>query len=178
MRTKSKWYALLSIGLVLLLASLFIGCSPSTTLTEEQRVTHELYGYLMDYNIELAQAEQIWSDSLERLSEAVKAGDMTMRRFRQQVYEINLIYANTVRYIDSKPCYFILHIFMWDDGAPPDLAWPLPEFSYDDAIGEMRADEYIRAYIGLHVITIEAFLKFLKARADEQGVELTYTPKL
>lgn len=175
MKNKSKGFALLFIALTLSFTTSPIGCSPSTASTEEQRLTQDLYACLIDYTIELAQAEQIWKDSLARASEALKAGGITTAKFRQQAYEINLIYANTVKYIDSRPEYSILLSIMWD-GAPPDLAWPLPEFSYDDPVGEMRAEEYIGVYIGFHAVTTEEFLKLLMNRADEQGIELTYTP--
>lgn len=184
MINKPKCYSILLLGLVLLLASLVVGCASSTNspsndeLSIKRELTQKLWQSLMDYNFELAGVEAIRNESLDQIDSALTDGDISTLKYRKRAYEIILIEANTIKYIDRKPEYALLHTFMWEDGKAPTLAWGIPELEDDPERREFEFQDYLENYIMYHYIVVEEFSQILIERANELGIELSYEPKL
>lgn len=182
MSNESRCYLTLLVVTVLLLASSVLSCDSSTNsssndeLSIKSELTQELWQSLMDYNLELAGVEQIRKESLDQIDEALKAGDISTLKFRKRAYEIILIEANTIKYIDRKPEYALLHTFMWEGGKAPGLAWSIPELERDSEKREAEFEDYLQIYIVRHYDVVEDFSQILRQRADELGIDLTYTP--
>ncbi len=114
-----RWqFPLLIIALVLILAISIAGCGSSSETTTEAEQTDdielikEMAVLIREYTLELKHAEAIRNKSLEQVSNALREGDITIYKYRKRVYQIELIEANTIEFIDSKPIYSRLHNFM------------------------------------------------------------------
>lgn len=175
---KARCLILSLICLLLLISS----CrSTYETIKAESELTQRLWQSLMDYNFELAVAEQIHKETLNRASDLLTAGEINTRELRARNYQAILIYANTIKFLDAKPRYDELNIFMWHgigDGKPPTLAHSIPELESDREQAEVRYQEYLEGYIAGHLVVIEEFSQYLKKKAQELGIELSYEPTL
>lgn len=159
--------------------------SPTTTPTHEStsepapanenELIQELWQSLMDYNFELAGVEAMRNESIDEISDALRDGNISTLKYRKRMYEIRLIEANIIKYIDLKPQYALLH-GMWEDRDPPSLAWSIPQLEKDSEKREAQFQDYLEGYIALHYDIVEDFFQFLKKRAEEQNIELDYTP--
>ena len=179
---KDKWWLFLFVALVLLLTSWSVACSSSNDeVSTEKKLTQQLWEALMDYNCEIAVAEQIYKETGNRASELLGSGEITTREFSKRIYQATLIHAHTIKFIDSKPRYALLNTFMWHkthEGKPPALAHCIPEFESDRERVEVKYEQYLEDYIAGHLIVVEEFSQVLIEKADELGIELTYIPKL
>jgi len=177
---KTELRSFLLMASALLLACTAVGCGAST-IDEELRIkrelTQELWQSLMDYNFELAGVEAIRNESIAQVSDALKSGTISTLKYRKRIYQIHLIEANTIRYIDNKPQYALLHSFMWEEGEPPKLAWSIPELEKDSERREEEFQDYLQAYIIRHYDIVEEFFEFLKRQAEELNIDLDYMPE-
>ena len=182
--------ALLSIlGLIILSLSL-VSCtgetasvaplsSASDELQVKREVTQELWQELTNYKLELVAAEAIREESFSQIEKALKDEGFSMSsalQHRKRAYQIVLIEANTMKFIDSKPEYAMLHTLMWESGRAPTLAWATPELETDSDRREAEFEQYLQGYIDHHWYTVESFTEILRARAAELDIELHYTP--
>ena len=142
----------------------------------KKELTQELWQSLIDYLGELAVVDAITDESLDDIYNALKDGNITTLKFRKRLNEITLIQANTIKYIDRKPEYLLLHTFMWEDGKAPTLAWCIPELESDPERSEFLFQDYLEGYIVHHDTVIDEFLQILRERANELGIELSHDP--
>jgi len=167
---------------IFLLVVVIVSCASSKNAVDElqakRELTQELWQALMDYNFELAGAEAISKESYNQIDKALTDGTINTVKFRKRAYQIALIEANTIKFIDSKPQYILLHQFMWDEHKAPSLAWATPELENDSERRETEFEQYLQGYIARHYDTVDTFCQFLKEQAKELDIELNYTPKL
>lgn len=175
-----RWqFSLLLIALVLILAISTASCgsrSEKATETEQSddiELIKEMAVWLREYTLELKHAEAIRNKSLEQASNALREGGITTYKYRKRVYQIELIEANTIEFIDSKPIYNRLHNFMWTkDGKAPKLAWSVPEAESDPEKCEAQFEEYLQDYVFLHTDTVERLTDFLLKEAEKFGIKV------
>ena len=105
-----------------------LGCTKQPTLLEE-------------YELEMERARNVAYSAMEQLDE-VGPG----LKLRKRLNEINVIHANTLKFIDANPKYSELHSRLWSDGRPPSLAWAIPQ----DGSEEHSYLEYLEDYIAMH----------------------------
>jgi hypothetical protein len=172
---------LLILALICLLLVSFACATTDDNIKAERELTQRLWQSLMDYNFELATAEQIYKETLNHASDLLTAGEINTRELRGREYQATLIYANTIKFLDSKPRYTELNIWLWrgiGDGKPPELAHSMPEFEVDKEQAEIQYEQYLQDYIESHLSVVDEFCEYLKAKADELNLELTYEPTL
>jgi|GEM_PF-1637427 len=167
---------------IFLLVVVSVSCASSKNAVDElqakRELTQELWQALMDYNLELAGVEAIRQESYDQINKALTEGTIDTIKFRKRAYQITLIEANTIKFIDSKPQYVLLHQLMWDERKAPSLAWATPELESDSEGREAEFEQYLQGYIARHYDTVDTFCQFLKKQAKELDIELNYTPKL
>ncbi|MBC8470817.1 MAG: hypothetical protein H8D56_15200 [Planctomycetes bacterium] len=174
-----RQFSFLLIALVLILALSTPSCgsrSETSTKTEQSddiELIKEMAFLLREYTLELKHAEAISNKSLEQVYNALSEGDITTYKYRKRIYQIELIEANTIAFIDSKPIYNRLHNFMWtEDGKAPSLAWSVPEAESDPEKREAQFEEYLQGYIFLHTDTVERLTDFLVNEAEKLGIDI------
>jgi hypothetical protein len=151
--------------LVLLLGGSIMSCSqPQETIRKQAMEVSEL---LLQYYDELVLASTIKQQSISEVDKALHDPDsgMNLGKARKCLYEINLIEANTIKYIDSKPEYAILHKFLWKDGTPPKLGRHMPDLEEGQ---EEAFQSYLDVYISAHYKVVDEFGEFLRKQLDEK----------
>lgn len=130
---KAKFVHVVFVMSIILLLCSTVTCSTSSSSekTTEMKLIDELWDALISYNTELAVAEQIMKDSMNEVEQGVRDGKVTMVEFRKRIFQIILIHANTIKFLDNKPEYGLLNSFMWGEEGVPRLAWAIPEEQED-----------------------------------------------
>ena len=147
MKLITKQRGFLLIGLLLAFICSTVSCSQSDK-------------HFAEYQVELQQASEIAIESMNQISDALRdpESDVNMVTFGKRLFEITLIHANTLKYIDSRPKYAELHSELWDDGVPPNLAWTIPEDEYE----EIQYEGYLNDYISFHDWVVEKLARRLQ----------------
>jgi len=165
---KTKWHCFLLIGLCLSLAIPLVSCAPNPT--PERSESEELWQLLGEYSQELTLAEMIMKDKANEQAILLEGGYITTLEFRKRMYQVQLIHAHTIHYIDSKPQYapLIGFLFFSNQEKPPDLSCRIPELASDVERRETQCEQYLTDYVTLHYWAIEEFTQTLKSYESEK----------
>jgi len=135
-----------------------VGCSNTPTENGSEEVT-EFADAFLSYALEVKLADEIATERLNKASDLLGKGEINTFEFRKRCYQVTLIHAYTLDYIDKKPQYEILWPFLYDKDEPPNLGWCIPELEQDAEAREAQYESYLRDYIGFHTYALSEAVK-------------------
>ena len=146
--------ALIILALLMLPTFLMVGisCNDKTATLDdnEQGEAEQFADAFIDYALEVMLVADIATERLNKAAELLQNNQISMLECTKRGYQITLIHAYTLHYIDSKPEYQILFPFLYDKDSPPSLGWSMPEFEADPEAAEASYWSYLEDYIYYH----------------------------
>lgn len=138
--------------LVLLLIIVSFSCLVTACVSSSSKIdeAEEFADIFIDYALEVKLADEIATGRLNNATELLQTGEITTFEFRKRCYQIYLIHAYTLEYIDSKPEYKILFPLLYGQEEPAKLDWCIPELEGDVEGVETSYESHLREYIDYH----------------------------
>jgi ABC-type cobalt transport system substrate-binding protein len=135
----------------------FVGCTTESGGTKEDAV-QEIVDAFYNYSSEFLLADDIADGQIDKFTELLQSGNISTLQFTKMSYQITLIHAYTLQYMDSKPEYQILFQLLYKKDTPPNLAWYVPEAETDPEVAQDTYESYLNNYILQHKIAIQQVL--------------------
>lgn len=148
------------IVLVLIFTTFSMACG-NTVNNEETDDADELFDAFLNYALECKWAQEIAIERLNKTSELVLDGEIAPLECRKRFYQITLIHAYTLDYIDSKREYKILWPMVYASSDAPKLAWAIPELEQDYEAKEAEYESYLTDYIDHHYFAISEVVRII-----------------
>jgi len=142
---------------MLLVVVCVAGCTTESGQTKEDAV-QEIVDAFYNYSSEFLLAEDIANSQMDKFTKLVQDGNISTLQFLKMNYQITLVHAYTLQYIDSKPEYQILFQLLYNEDTPPNLGWFLPELEENPDAAEITYESYLNNYILQHKMAIQQVL--------------------
>jgi len=143
-------YILLAVLLVLMPLHSF-GCSSSPSPDSETNQAKDFADAFIAYAEEVMLAHNLAIERLNKASDLLGNGEINTIEFRKRCYQTTLIHAYTLDYIDRKPRYEVLFLFLYTQDKAPSIGWCIPE---DTEGAEARYESQLQDYIDYHYFAV------------------------
>ena len=155
---RGKLFVLVLMLSVATFGGFLAGCS-NTLVENENEEAKQVADAFLGYASEVMSADEIATERLNKAANLLRNGEFNMLEFCKRCYQVTLIHAYTLDYIDKKSQYEILWPLLYGKDEPPSLAWCIPELEQDAEAREAQYESYLQDYIDFHNYALSEVVK-------------------